>query len=201
MEFSKAFNIEVNYKDRRSGINWESLLFAEVVFIDQTHPSAAPILYQLKDNILSIQTANPFKTVSISRESFTPLGEIVLIDKKKKQILLINKNTVSYQHLIIASGSKQLWAFQNEEFTVGLHMLIDAIKVKPKIPDSFATHAKHPLGKASKPFRSQANRDISHQAHSMCIDKIVHPYISSVEGKKRAPELSVFNKRLYQVQL
>ena len=198
MDLSKAFNISADYKDRRTPPQWEQRIFTEVVFIDKTQPSAPSTLYQLKENILSLNEAIGWKTGSsfFPKEAFMPLGEVVYIDKKKKEILLSNKNTVAYNYLVVAAGNRPDFSVHEDEFIAGLQALIDAIRMKPKIPSSFAPFLNQISKYQPKSSDTQADQPQSHD-----IDKIVHPYITSSGARSIAFELNSINRRLFEVQL
>ncbi len=198
MDISKAQSISGDYRDRRSSTNWESLIFAEVVFLDKTHASAKPRLYQLKDSALSdspppLINSNAF---SFSGEAFVLLGEMTTIDKKKKQIQLSNKNTVSYQYLVIVSGSKPILTFQEPEFAVGLQTLVDALRVKTKIPPSFPMLDRNPFQKNTAKCCAAPQKDIFPY-----IEKFVQPNADSAGSISGSFDLNALNKRLYEIQL
>lgn len=206
MDLSKAFQISVDYKDRRTPTNWEMLQFAEVVFVDKTHPANKPLLYQLSDPKLSLeQILNICKTnsLSFSREAFLLVGEILSIDKKKKHILLSNKSTVAYNHLVIASGKKPVLSFQDEELAAALQALTDALRVKPKIPASFPAEVKKPSNlvshkKKETTFAVSDKSEVSQDKEN--IERIVHPYIVAGEQKFNSFGLDALNSRFYEVQ-
>lgn len=202
MDLSKAFSISTDYKDRRSPPNWELRLFAEVVFIDKTHPHAPAVLYQLKDSSFCLNNEILDKTSSFNftRDSFAVLGEVASINKKKKEILLTNKNTVAYSYLIVASGNKSVFSFQDPEFAAGLQALIGALRVKPKIPDSFSKQV--PLASAlanSSQSTPLARQDADSPTETKPLGKIVHPYITPKQSKMFT--LGSINKTLYEVQI
>lgn len=207
MEVFKAYQISTDYKDRQGKPSWERLFHAEVLFIDKSQNNKAASVFQLKDSFLPIE-----KTLDIcrlhpsqfSKEGFVLLGEELSIDRKKKQILLNNHNTVSYNHLVIIGGSKALISFENEDLLQALQALYDALKVKPKIPSSFANPCKVP---------PPSNKDLHQEAHlsaqttpqnAPCIyaiDKVVQPNFPSQLPQGIYVELNTTNKRLYEVQL
>ena len=201
MDLSKNFTIDIDYTSRRSPVNWESRLFAHVVLIDQTHPHIPSELYQLKDTNFSlsdtVSTSNALPH-QLSRESFVSLGEVVSIDKKKKQILLENNSIVSYDHLVIVSGNKPILSTRDDEFSTGLQALIDALRVKPKIPASFAPSLSLFTPSASSHTTSHSN-DV--HDHNDPIGRVVYSFIASTLHPQLVTELNSLNKRLYQVQL
>lgn len=204
MDIPKAFNVSGDYKDRTSAPNWEQRLFAEVVLIDKTQNALNPMIYQLKNTALpSFENILNWKADSISLHGdfFTLLGEAVTIDRKKKQILLSNNNVVAYQYLIIASGTKPVFTFEDEKFMAAFQALIEALRVKQKIPSSFA-----PLITSSKQANSKcpffAMLQLNLLPPTRAIGKIAHPYIcQAFPHKAFGPDLHSINKRLYEVHL
>lgn len=104
-------------------------LFLDVVFIDKTHQELQPLLYQLKQESLNYRADEEFRFMQ--RDAFIMIGEVIRIDKQNKQIILSNDNVVSYNQLIIASGSKSGSA--EEDFSVGFRSFVEAIKVQKNI--------------------------------------------------------------------
>lgn len=206
MEFSKNFQISTDYKDLSSSVNWEMLQFAEVVFVDKTHSANRPLLYQLSDNKLTLdQILYSYKSNSLafSRDAFIFVGEIIFIDKKKKQISLSNKNVVAYNHLVIASGKKPVLALKDKEMVAALQALADALRMKPKIPDSFPTSPKD----SSKMFPQKketvfaANDRSATAQDQQTIGKIVQPCMTAAEPKFSSCSLDTSNSRFYEVQI
>ncbi len=52
MEISKTSGINVDYKDRRGPLSWQTRFFAEVILIDKTHSTMHPMIYRLKDDVV-----------------------------------------------------------------------------------------------------------------------------------------------------
>lgn len=204
MDLSRTFQISADYKDRSSPISWDMLLFAEVVFIDKTHLGNRPLIYQLNDHKLTLEkilNISKPNCLSFSRDAFLLIGEVLFIDKKKKQISLTNNNIVSYNHLVIASGKKTILSFQDDELLAALQALTDALRVKPKIPASFPTNVKNSLQSSAKKETTFAASDrsvISQDEQN--IEKIVHPYIMAVPKKLNSCGLDALNSRFYEVQ-
>lgn len=208
MDFSKSFQVSGDYKDHHQApLQWESLQFADIVFVDKTHPEAHPLVYQLKDNkasideMLALCKSHP---ISFSREAFVLIGEGVMIDKKKKQILLGNKNTIAYEHLVVVSGTKPLQSFDDEELAAALQTLTDGLRVKSKIASSFISPAR--LKSTHIPSFRSFDSTSDKQKIAICrshhnIDRVVHPYITGIKSKAISFGLSALSKRLYEVQL
>ena len=204
MEISKAFHISTDYKDRRPP-HWESLQFAEVLFIDKTHSANRPMVYQLRDNKINIEQILDFYKLngfSASKDDFILLGEVNFIDKQKKQISLIDNNVVAYHHLVIASGHKQLLSFHNHELGAALQALTHALRVKTKIPDSFPSYRKkHSALNPRKKEITFAKSDKSIESpEELNIERIVQPYILDIKPKHRSSNLHSHHSRFYEVQ-
>jgi hypothetical protein len=196
MEPIKTFNIGIgaNYRDRKDPLSWEMRQFAEIVFIDKTRENTAPQLYQLKDDTICLEELAQWKTNAafFPKESFLLVGEIASIDKKRKQILLTNQNVVAYRYLVIAAGTMPVVTVYGDEFTAGINALIDALRIKAKIPSSFADPSKL-SEKSVTPSQTEG--------YEGQIDKIVQPSIHSATAATHGCELNAINKRLYEVQL
>ena len=208
MDFSKVFQISSDYKDRIIPPSLDSRLFAEVVFIDKTHPSVPQKAYQLQDSYVpkgEWASTTDYNSTPLTEEAFFSLGEIVSIDRHKKQIVLKNQNTISYNHLVIVSGKKPLLSFDNEELITAIQALNDALRVKPKIPSSFAPSIDRPtpIGLISTPMHATVSQKEMTCGSSIPkhIQDIVKPLIADSINHDVAFELDILNKRLYEVQL
>lgn len=200
MDFSKNFSISTDYKDRKAPLEWDQRILAKVILIDKTTTSTRPSIYQLKDNALDFPKHNALWKLdhnAILNDAFVFLGEALRIDKKNKQIFLEKNQIVSYQYLVVAWGSKPTFygCQQEHEFSAGIQALIDALRVRDKIPSSFATLATYNRVVQLKP--SHWNYlDPSHEGR----EKISHTAINS--NIDCVPfDLATINKRLYEVQV
>lgn len=111
--------------------------FVDIVLLDKTTTPLEPCLYQLNDP----------QHATDDFQAFTRLGEIVSFDSHKKLIILANDNMVTYQHMIIASGSKSSWMnpMPTKEFAAGVQILMKALRLqerKPSVPLSSLTTGK-----------------------------------------------------------
>lgn len=203
MELSKSFQVCSDYKDPLRGPSWETLQFAEVLFVDKVNPSNNPLLYQLSNSqlhlkeILTLYKAIP---LNFSNDAFVLIGEVLSIDKKKRQVTLTNNNRISYTHLVVGSGKKLPLFLQSEELLAALQALTDALRVKPKIPHSFPQQKRNSAltpQKQKKPFA--ASDKAIHDEQN--IDKIVHPCIQDAESNHKAGNLDSYNNRFYEVQI
>lgn len=204
MELSKTFRIETDYKDHGKSLSWDTYQFSQIIFVDKTHPSNHPLLYQLTDHTLTLEQILNFSKSSaffFSPNSFLLVGEIVFIDKKKKQILLLNNNIVSYDYLVIACGKKPFLSFQNQELVAALQTLIEALRVTPQMPTSFLPSAKNPsaLNPSKKEPTFSSNEECL-TSEKQNIGKVVHPYIL-VKEEKTSFDLDSQNSRFYEVHI
>ena len=202
------FHIDVDYKDRQQSPNWEARLFADIIFIDKTLPDSSTFVYQMKDIAHSLEESIKLckgsRKVS-SKESFLLLGECASMDRKKKQIILKNQNTISYNYLIIVSGRKLLLAFENSELSAALQALHEALQVKFKVVSNFSYDENcHTYPKSIKNCESLKNykeRKNPTSKSSKNVHELAHPFISSSIFKEGSSELMMMKQRLYQLQL
>lgn len=192
MEISK---INIEFKEiNENQINQH--ITADVVVIDRTVPGVEPMLYMLKkDHVICEEDfemmKNGFET--FDRNAFIQVGEVLTIDKKNKHIVLTNQNTLSYKQLVVAAGMKN--SLLNYEFFAGIQTLIDALRVRKKIPSSFA-NTQPEEGKRS-PHLSQKTNDIApNKVESVSIN-----LQQNNTDSNRDISLSGSTKRLYEVQI
>lgn len=105
---------------------------AEVVFIDQTRGPMYSVLYQLRREFVSEKDfeSNEPTVIQLPQGAVMMMGEVSMIDRKNKIIYLSNNNTVRYNHLVIATGIRE----KDEQFTAALHSLLEAIRIRRKLP-------------------------------------------------------------------
>jgi NADH dehydrogenase FAD-containing subunit len=203
MEISKALSINTDYKDQKAPLSWQTRFFAEVIIIDKTHSTLHPLIYQLKDGVVPTNHQILYwksGAITLPDEAFVLVGEALIIDKQKKQIQLTNNNTIAYNYLIIASGTKPEFSFESKKFLAAIQTLIDAIRVKQKIPSSFAKCI--PMLK-SLSFSDQQRRNLSTSIISgNNIKSVAQPHIcQTFNHNYLKAELRTINKRLYEVHL
>lgn len=114
----------------------------DVWLIDKTnHHLFQPLLYQVASAALSPgDIAVPIREILSPYENITVLmGEVVQIDKERRQILLRNGDYIGYDYLIVALGARHSY-FGNdkwEPYAPGLKTLADALKIRERILISF----------------------------------------------------------------
>lgn len=199
---SNITNVGGNYRDRESAPNQEIYSFAEIVFVDKIHEDAPSFLYQMLNYTLCSDNVNlqPSSHLSKNEDTFS-FGEIESIDRQKKIVYLRNGNTVGYTYLIVASGKNSTISLRSASFNAGLQALIDALKVKPKIPSSFCLARKSDSKSLSKKQSNPSNGlKESASVSSRPIDELMLNSISSA-NEKESSGFNTADKRLYEVQL
>lgn len=170
-------------------------IIADIVVVDRTTSEISPKLYILKDNrFIEEKDLDALKNgyLHFDKDAFIQLGEVTLINKKKKHIILSNGNTLSYKKMIVASGTKQ--SILNNEFLPAFKTLIDALRVKEKIPSSFGQTTP-----------SSGNSNPPHHLFHQTSERL--KTMDSIDAKfqiepspPRDLSLSGVTKRLYEVQ-
>ena len=114
----------------------------EFTLIDKTnHHLFQPLLYQVATAVLSpaditVPIRNLFKNDNNVK---VKLGEVVDINKEKKQIVLKNDDVIDYEKLIISTGASYSY-FGNDnwgKFSNGLKNINDALDIRDKILKAF----------------------------------------------------------------
>lgn len=113
-----------------------------VTLIDKTnHHLFQPLLYQVATAALSPgDIAMPIREIfRKSNNVQTIMGQVVAIDKASKNLALENGQTISYDFLIVAPGSRHSYFGKNEweQFSPGLKTLRDALYIRERILTSF----------------------------------------------------------------
>ena len=114
----------------------------EFTLIDKTnHHLFQPLLYQVATAVLSpaditVPIRNLFKNDSNVK---VKLGEVININKEKKQIVLKNDDVIDYDKLIVSTGASYSY-FGNDnwgKFSNGLKNINDALDIRDKILKAF----------------------------------------------------------------
>lgn len=190
--------INVDFKDIRPNQQIQNIS-ADVVLVDSTTENVQPMLYILKqDKFFSEQDFEAIIQgfLSFDRDAFVQAGEVASINKKNKQIILSNQNTVTYNHLIVARGTQT--ALLSYEFLAGVQTLVDALRVRKKLPSSLETASNNNF-QTKKTKRRASKQQLDQSQPPQKVEKI-HPVklLSSMAAKSN---LNRKNKRLYEVQL
>lgn len=201
MEINRLGGVErlnVQFKEMQSSKKTQRS-FAEIILIDRTCPNKTQLCYILKnDRVFSDHEVENFKQghYSINKDDFLLVGEAISIDKHQKYVLLKDENSLSYNHLILASGSQHELTY---EFIDGVHALVDAIRVRKKIPSSFP---QPPKASSSKRKMKSSKTHVNDLNFPKKIDGVKSRKINNkLKSQDSSSLLSNPNKRLYEVQL
>lgn len=114
----------------------------EILLIDKTnHHLFQPLLYQVATAALSPgEIATPIREVLRHQKNTSVImGDVVQIDKNKKELVLGNGDIISYDYLVIATGARHSY-FGNdkwEPFAPGLKTISDALQIRERVLISF----------------------------------------------------------------
>jgi NADH dehydrogenase len=114
----------------------------DIIIIDkQNHHLFQPLLYQVATAALSpADIAMPLREIFKKDQNITVLmGEVVEVNKEKKEIKLANEEVLSFDYLVLAVGAKHSYFGKPEweKFAPGLKTLKDAINIRENILISF----------------------------------------------------------------
>jgi NADH dehydrogenase FAD-containing subunit len=204
MEFGqRAFIVGANLENMGKNPPPPRHIFADIILIDKTQDALKPSLYQVKtgtlgenDDFFALKRNGYF---SIDRNAFMMTGTVVSIDKKKKIITLSNEDTVSYNHLILASGihPPPHGTVHDEEFVAGLHALLEALRVRKNLPECLISPEIQELTKKYKlPIKLSLVDEGTALSH---VEKIVQPKMSAKAVDPAKPNFG--DRRLYEVVL
>ncbi|MEM8727244.1 MAG: NAD(P)/FAD-dependent oxidoreductase [Chlamydiota bacterium] len=114
----------------------------DLLLIDKkNHHLFQPLLYQVATAALSpADIAAPLREIFANQTNATVImGTVESIDKKKRQIALVNGDRISYDYLVVAIGARHSY-FGNdrwEPLAPGLKTMTDALKIRERILISF----------------------------------------------------------------
>lgn len=195
MEFNNCSNVSrVAYRNTEKDPSPQHL-FIEVVMINKSHDLSHPLLYQVRsDRPLDDQK----EFLSDMWSSFSLIGEVLSINKEKRQIQATNEISVSYCHLIVVSGLK---ANNDHDLSKGLYALLEALRVRNNVPQNFfptsvdSSKPQHVSHKGKSPHVIP-NKNILHD-----MTKILS--LKSTSGSSITLDMAFANKhmRFYEIQL
>lgn len=189
--------LNVEFKDMKPDQKTQRA-FAEVILLERSHPNSAQMCFILKnDKVFSDADIEKFKQghYNFENDDFLLIGEVISINKQQKYILLKNQNSISYNHLIIASGSSYSKTY---EFIAGVNTLVDAIRVRKKIPSAFADTAKQGSGKRKMKSSKTHVDDLNFPKK---IENVKSKKMTKAREGTSSNTLNNPNKRLYEVQI
>lgn len=176
-------------------------LVVDVVIIDKTgHESLHPVVYQLKQDaaeVLDTEYTQVDHLLCNDDDPFMVVGEVVEIDRQKKQLTLSNEDIVAYKHLITVSGSAR-HEQHRAEFSSALQALLEALKMRKHLPHGFDS-----IPDESHTIEHSIAPEISMDITSIDVEQIVQEKVCSnaATGNSSSSLSSSSNKRLFEVQL
>nr|NGY94527.1 hypothetical protein [Neochlamydia sp. AcF84] len=192
----KLERLNVEFKDLQSG-NMSQHAFAELILIEHIPGGAAPLCYILKnDKIFNEVLPENFQYLlsTLDRAAFYPIGEVLAINKIHKYILLKDNNSISYNYLIITFSNH--YALINYAFLAGIHTLIDALRVRKKIPAAFPDPIKTSQAKERPKLKGTKTLSFPPSLQALQSRKI-----NKLKDRGLTCSLNNPNKRLYEVQV
>jgi NADH dehydrogenase len=114
----------------------------ELVLIDRTnHHLFQPLLYQVSTAALSpADIASPIRALLGNSPNVSViLGEVTGVDKDKREVFIRDTGIVSYDYLLLATGSAYAWFGHDEwaKHAAVLKTLPDALQIRRRILESF----------------------------------------------------------------
>jgi len=114
----------------------------EVLLIDKTnHHLFQPLLYQVATAGLSPgEIGIPIREILRDHKHTTVvMGDVVNIDKNKRELTLGNGDLVSYDYLVVSTGARHSYFGKDqwEPFAPGLKTIQDALKIRENVLISF----------------------------------------------------------------
>lgn len=200
---NRAVIIGVTLRDLEKPVSGTHLL-VDVVFIDKSNEILNPLLYQLRGEAMRTdQDLEQFKRngyVSLGNNAFAMIGEVMTIDKKKKQIHLKSQDTVTYKHLITATGlsPNQMGSVHDQEMTAGFHTLSEALRINKNTEQlRSGTSLEH------QRFGVRRQHELTQQKISgdTSIQDLIKTLASYDSSKSLEMTLAGTHRRLYEVQL
>jgi hypothetical protein len=203
--YHRALIIGVNLRDLERPTTSQHI-FTDVVLIDRSNEILHPLVYQLQSDALSSHSDSaiyPQGLLKLEENAFAMIGEVLSIDRTKKLITLTNHITVSYKHLIVASGLRQTVLGSNYEdnLAYGVTALIEALRVRRNISSALSFPELSHLGFYHKKKNQHKLLKRVRDVPIKSIQRILRPLTVSGKDKSLDMALGGSDKRLYQVQL
>lgn len=114
----------------------------DILLVDKkNHHLFQPLLYQVATAALSpADIATSLREIFASQTNTSVImGTVERIDKKKKEIILVNGDHIPYDYLVIGTGARHSY-FGNDQWeplALGLKTVVDALKIRERILISF----------------------------------------------------------------
>lgn len=114
----------------------------DILLIDKkNHHLFQPLLYQVASAALSpADIATPLREIFANQKNTTVImGTVESIDKKNRELILVNGDHIPYDYLVVATGARHSY-FGNDQWeplAPGLKTITDALKIRERILISF----------------------------------------------------------------
>ncbi len=115
----------------------QSARIIDIVLLDTTSYSYGGMAYQLlKDISFTEDELRDIKKglYHLPQTPFSPLGEVKEVKSKSKQLILTDRNTVQYSHLVIVKGTQP--SLMSYEFLAAFYTLVDALRLQKWVPEA-----------------------------------------------------------------
>ncbi|PCI78028.1 FAD-dependent oxidoreductase [Candidatus Aerophobetes bacterium] len=129
----------------------------DITLIDKkNHHLFQPLLYQVATSTLSApDIATPLRSLFKKQTNLKVImGSVVTIDKQEKLIFLENGESIPFDYLVIATGTRHSYFGKDEweEIAPGLKTISDAVKIREKILISFEKAERMEDTESQKPY-------------------------------------------------
>lgn len=134
-----SFNFSRINPDYRTNPNpfGQQARIIDFVVLDTTEHSFGGQAFQLikevtftEDELRDIKKGN----FSLPKNPFSLLGEVKEVKRNSKQLVLLDENTIQYNHLVVVKGTHP--TLMSYEFLAAFYTLVDALRVQKWIPEA-----------------------------------------------------------------
>lgn len=180
---------------------------ANIVIIDKSHRGIFPTAYQLKHDgefdDEALVRLEPHQ-IHIDNDAFLMIGDVDLINKNQKMVLLRRGSLIHYKHLVIISHKNSTffgsWE-RHEEFVAALQTLIGALRTRNSVmPDAMVQREGVDEFSGSK-ISGQASDSDASQLPSHSVEKIFYSQVAGDPSGAIATLQGPGGKRLYELHI
>jgi hypothetical protein len=179
---------------------------ANIVIIDKAHDGLFPLAYQFQHDIDYTDytlTHSNLASLHIGDDAFIMLGDVDIINKNDRRILLRDSGTIRYKHLIVISHKNktdQNSFSKHDEFVSALTTLIDALRTKKSLTREIPSSSVGSSGEQKK-AREVKGAAEAVSSSSGEVYEIFYSNIANDPYGKLAVYHSPLGKRLYELQI
>lgn len=182
-------------------------IIANIIIVDKAHDGLFPIAYQfLHDVDYNDQALMNTKIASlhITDDTFMQVGDVDLINKNDRSILMRSGGMIHYKHLITIphKNGKRLDSFsKKEEFTSALITLIDALRTQKSITSEMRPSEKHLKLSAHVKSTNSAAIETDPSTSSSNVHRIFYSHLANDPFGTLAVFHGPLGQRLYELQI